>query len=121
MPPKSIRTFIGSLDFDVSKQFYTDLGFKEYPIGDDMSYFNIDPNLGFYLQKYYVKEWLHNTMLLVEVEDVHEHWSYLNSLGLDQKYAGVRLSAVKDEDWGNVFFLHDPAGVLWHFATFSRK
>lgn len=35
---KSIRTFIGAKDFNVSRSFYKDFGFKEVPLGPNMSY-----------------------------------------------------------------------------------
>ena len=36
---KSIRSFIGAKDFDVSRAFYQELGFTEIPIDAKMSYF----------------------------------------------------------------------------------
>jgi hypothetical protein len=59
--PKSIRSFIGSKDFDISRQFYHELGFLESVIDPKMSYFFMGP-FGFYLQNYFAKEWVHNTM-----------------------------------------------------------
>lgn len=52
---KSIRTFIGTKDFEESKQFYKELGFTESVIDKKMSYIRVNDRLGFYLQDYYVK------------------------------------------------------------------
>jgi len=117
---KSVRAFIGAKDFGVSRAFYNDLGFEESVISKTMSYFKIFESLGFYLQDYYVREWIDNTMIFVEVEDVDMYWSRLSDLGLQQKYKEVRLVPIRDDVWGRECFLHDPSGILWHFGEFKK-
>lgn len=119
-PSKSIRAFIGAKDFEVSRNFYKDLGFEESVISNDMSYFKIFETLGFYLQKAYVKDWVDNTMLFVEVEDVEAYYAELQNLDLSKKYEKVRLVPIRHEDWGSECFLHDPSGILWHFGEFKK-
>jgi hypothetical protein len=114
---KSIRPFIGAKDFELSRQFYRDLGFEERVLSDSMCLFRTD-SIGFYLQNAYVKDWVDNTMVFVEVEDVECHWSEVRGLGLPAKYSTVRLSSIRREDWGKEYFLHDPSGILWHFGEF---
>ncbi|NND32316.1 MAG: glyoxalase [Saprospiraceae bacterium] len=114
----SIRTFIGARDFDISRKFYSDLGFEERVISLDMSYFVIGPQLGFYLQDYYVKDWINNLMVFLEVDNVPRYWDELQKLGLHLKYENVRLTPIKNYDWGRECFMHDPSGVLWHFGEF---
>lgn len=116
---KSIRTFIGAKYFDESSAFYKDLGFKEMPILDNMSYFKIDENLGFYLQKAYVKDWVDNSMLFLEVENLELYLKELKAKELTKKYTSVRLSTIVKNDWGKEFFMHDPSGILWHIGTFN--
>jgi catechol 2,3-dioxygenase-like lactoylglutathione lyase family enzyme len=113
----SIRPFIGSADFNLSREFYRDLGFEEVELGPTMSVFK-STTIAFYLQSYYVKDWVDNSMIFVEVEDVDEEWKRISSLGLEEKYSGARLVGIREEDWGREFFLHDPAGILWHFGCF---
>jgi hypothetical protein len=72
---KSIRAFIGAKDFDISRAFYKDVGFEESVISKNMSYFNICDTLGFYLQDAYVKDWVDNSMIFVEVENVNHYHS----------------------------------------------
>ena len=115
---KSIRAFIGAIDFDESRGFYTELGFEESIISPNMSYFKVNGELGFYLQQAYVKDWVDNTMLFLEVNDVANYWQELQNLQLHKKYKTVRLSAIKTNDWGRECFLHDPSGILWHFGEF---
>ena len=114
----SIRAFIGAKEFETSKSFYKDLGFEEKYINPKMSLFTIDGS-AFYLQDYYVKDWIENSMILLEVNDVDEYYNFLRSLELDKKYPGVKLMPPKVDDWGKECFLIDPSGVLWHIATFS--
>lgn len=115
---KSIRAFIGARNFEESRQFYKDLGFEESPISKDMSYFRVTENLGFYLQDAYVEDWINNTMIFLEVDDVNRYWRELQNLGLHQKYKNVKLTPIRVESWGKECFLHDPSGILWHFGEF---
>ena len=115
---KSIRTFIGAKDFNESRSFYRDLGFEEVVISDQLSLFRIN-DLGFYLQKYYVADWVNNSMVFLEVDDVDYYWNALQALGLPKKYPNVRLTPIKSYEWGRECFLHDPSGVLWHFGAFN--
>lgn len=114
---KSIRTFIGARNFEVSKAFYKELGFEEKVLSENMSYFRVD-QLGFYLQDYYVKDWIDNSMVFLEVDDVDNYWKALKNLGLHHKYETVRLTSIKEYDWGKECFMHDPSGILWHFGEF---
>ena len=116
----SIRPFIGAKDFDVSRSFYRDLGFEEVVLFPDMSVFKKD-QIAFYLQRAYVKHWIDNTMIFSEVEDMDLFWNELVSLHLADKYEGVKLTPIRNEDWGRECFLHDPSGILWHFGIFHKK
>jgi catechol 2,3-dioxygenase-like lactoylglutathione lyase family enzyme len=116
---KSVRTFIGAINFEESRLFYKELGFEESIISKDMSYFSIVETLGFYLQNYYVEDWINNSMIFVEVDNVDDYWHELQSLGLPQKYKNVKLTPIRENDWGRECFLHDPSGVLWHFGVFN--
>ncbi|MFM9909666.1 MAG: glyoxalase [Chitinophagaceae bacterium] len=117
---KSIRPFLGAKDYNLSKKFYKAIGFEEVVISTDMSLFKID-QFGFYLQDAHVKDWVDNTMIFLEVEDVDQYWKELFALDLTTKYNSVRLTAVKQFDWGRECFLHDPSGILWHFGQFNSK
>ena len=117
---KSVRTFIGAKNFEESRNFYKDLGFEESIISKGMSYFKIVETLGFYLQDYYVEDWINNSMIFVEVDNVEEYFLQLQNLNLQHKYKDVKLVPIRYEDWGSECFLHDPAGVLWHFGAFKK-
>jgi catechol 2,3-dioxygenase-like lactoylglutathione lyase family enzyme len=116
---KSIRPFIGAANFERSRNFYRDLGFREVVLSPDMSLFQTDGS-GFYLQDAFVKDWVDNTMVFLEVNDVDRHWHELARLNLPEKYQEVKLTAIRNNDWGREYFLHDPSGILWHFGEFNK-
>jgi catechol 2,3-dioxygenase-like lactoylglutathione lyase family enzyme len=117
---KSIRPFIGAKDYELCRNFYRDLGFQEIVLSSDMSYFNTN-GLGFYLQDAYVKDWIDNTMVFMEVENVTQFWNELVALELTSKYENIKLVPIRELDWGKECFLHDPSGILWHFGEFTPK
>lgn len=116
---KSIRPFIGATNFQTSRSFYKDLGFDETVLSDNLSVFK-SGDLAFYLQNAYVKDWIDNTMLFMEVDSVDSFWNELTSLNLTDKYPSVRLIPIRTLDWGKECFLHDPSGILWHFGEFNK-
>ncbi|TDH28578.1 glyoxalase [Segetibacter sp. 3557_3] len=118
--PRSIRAFIGAKNFGLSRAFYQELGFVENSISHVMSYFSMG-ELGFYLQDAYVRDWIDNTMLFLEVEDVEAYYIELLTLNLPAKYEGSKLTPIRYENWGKECFLHDPSGVLWHFGQFNPR
>lgn len=116
---QSIRPFIGAKDFEIARSFYRDLGFQESVLFHNMSYFKTG-GLGFYLQDANVKDWIDNTQVFMEVEDLDNFWADLTALDLPSKYQGVRLTPIRVFDWGRECYLHDPSGILWHFGEFFR-
>lgn len=114
---KSIRPFLGSKNYNVSRRFYADLGFDEIILSPTLSLFQKDKT-GFYLQDAYVKDWVDNTMVFLEVTDVANYWNDLLSMDLSARYPGARLEPIRTEQWGRECFLHDPSGILWHIGEF---
>ena len=111
-----LRTFLPAKNFAQSRAFYRDLGGREAWSSDNMVLFRLGGS-SFYLQDYYVKDWAENTMLFLTVPDLDALHSDLLALELPTRYPGVRFTEPKDYDWGlREIHLHDPAGVLWHFA-----
>lgn len=115
---KSIRPFVGAKNFKESKLFYELIGFTENWAGDRMSFLALG-DFGFYLQDAYVKDWVDNTMLFLEVAAPDAFLKHLTSLDLNSQFPQVRLSKMVINDWGQEFFLHDPSGVLWHIGNFD--
>lgn len=115
---KGIRPFIGAKDYELSRKFYNDLGFHEVFLSRDMSLFQTG-HIGFYLQNAYVKDWVDNTMVFIEVEDVDTYYKSLLALDLPARYPGAKLTPIRKHDWGSECYLHDPSGILWHFGQFN--
>ena len=115
----SIRPFIGAKDFELSRSFYRDWGFRESVLTPGLSLFKTG-QLGFYLQDAYVKDWIDNTMIFLEVEDVEHYWNELLALDLANKFKDVKLTPIRVNHWGRECFLHDPSGILWHFGEFTQ-
>ena len=85
-----------------------------------MSYFKTD-HVGFYLQDAYVQDWVDNSMIFLEVEDVGRYWKKLLDLDLTSKYKSVKLTPIREYDWGRECYIHDPSGILWHIGEFNIK
>lgn len=114
----SIRPFIGAENFELSRNFYRHIGFREVVLGEQLSLFELG-KFGFYLQNAYVKDWIDNTMVFMEVEYLDRLFEDFSLLELPKKYLNVKLVPIKTQAWGREFFLHDPSGILWHFGNFD--
>lgn len=106
-----IRPFLPSIDFQTSKEFYLDLGFKMTYEEDKLVIFTLG-SVSFFLQDAYVEDWANNTMVQLFVSDLQTFYETANSL--KQKYPTIRLKEPFEAYYGRTFHLIDPAGVLWH-------
>lgn len=118
--PISIRPFLGAKNFNLSRAFYSAMGFIENTINEKLSVFHFK-GISFYLQNAYVKDWVDNTMVFVEVDHLGEFWESIQALQLTEKFPEIRLVAPKTFDWGSECFVHDPSGILWHFGCFKKQ
>jgi uncharacterized glyoxalase superfamily protein PhnB len=116
----SLRPFIGTKDFAVSRSFYRAFGFTETVLSPAMSLFTLG-GVSFYLQDAYVQDWVDNTMLFLEVENLEQYWQELTALDLPGRFAGVKMVPIREDVWGKEGFVHDPAGVLWHIGEFNKS
>lgn len=62
---KSIRPFIGAQNFEISRKFYSDLGFEELVLEPNLSLFKKEKT-AFYLQDAYVKDWIENSVFKMQ-------------------------------------------------------
>ena len=110
-----LKAFIPARDFELSKNFYQDLGFDLAWTSDELAHFR-HGNSAFLLQNFYDKSHADNFMMHLLVEDVDGWWRHVETLGLVAKY-GVRAEAPSDKPWGmRDFVIVDPTGVLWRIA-----
>ncbi len=112
----SLWPFLPAKNFELSKQFYLDLGFSIAHENRDTIGFAMGGQ-GFLLQNFYIKELADNFMIHLLVSDVGTWWNHALSLSLNEKYGVSVPKPPKDEPWGlKVLYLTDPSGVLWHVA-----
>jgi len=82
---KSIRPFLGAKNFELSRRFYQNWGFQETVLSPDLSVFKLN-QIAFYLQHAYVKDWIDNTMIFLEVDNVERCHQELSAMDLSSKY-----------------------------------
>jgi catechol 2,3-dioxygenase-like lactoylglutathione lyase family enzyme len=110
-----IKAFVPAKDYELSKQFYQDLGFTMRSTSPEVSYFAYGDN-SFLLQNYYVPELADNLMMHLQVVDVESWWAHVQASGVAQKY-GTRLVPPADQPWRmRDFVVIDPSGVLWRIG-----
>lgn len=112
-----IRTFIPSKDFEVSKQFYKDLGLDILWENNDLAEIGTKTQ-NFFLQDYYVEEWANNCMLQMFMDDLDE--LYNKAVPLIEKYIGTKIKPIFEADYGRTFHLIGPAGELWHMTEAKK-
>jgi catechol 2,3-dioxygenase-like lactoylglutathione lyase family enzyme len=110
-----IKAFVPARDFELSKRFYTDLGFTVAWSSDDLAYLHAGSS-SFLLQKFYQREHAENFMMHMLVHDVEAWWQRVVDQQLAQRY-GVRALPPEDRPWGiRDFCLDDPSSVLWRIG-----
>jgi len=112
----ALRPFVPAKDFETSKRFYADLGFRVQALGDGLAEVSFGEH-SFLLQNYYVAQFADNFVMHALVTDLNSWWTRIASLDLASRYAVESPRAPRLEPWGlNVAYVFDPSGVLWHFA-----
>ena len=106
----NIKTFVPSKDYELSKLFYNELGFKPQFVTDDLTLFE-NGNACFFLQRFYNEELANNFMLQICVSDIHAAFELCSNS--EHK---TKITSVQDEPWGKVFYLWGPAGELLHIT-----
>lgn len=111
---KELAVYTPAEDFEVSKAFYTALGFElTEGWGGTM-----DCRLGravFRLQNYYVKDWAENFMMKFDVDDLlawHEHAKKVIDGG---NFSNARYDEPENHGDTKIFHVWDPCGVLLIF------
>ena len=120
--PIDLRAFVPAKDFEISKQFYGDLGFTLcWGSEGDLAYFHYGDHgdhrkVGFLLQRFYIKELAENLVMHLLVRDVDAWWASIQEKRIMEKY-GVQAGPPEDRPWQmRDLVLFDPSGVLWRIA-----
>lgn len=121
IPPRAAQDmlcFLPARDFDLSQQFYLELGFERVMAEGKLARFQMD-GCAFLLQDFYVKAHAHNCMMHLRVANLDDWWAHVVSLELGRRY-GSRIEPPTERPWAmRDFTLSDPSGVLWRIAQNS--
>ena len=110
-----IKAFIPAADFELSKQFYQDVGFTMASDESVIPYF-YHGDCSFLLQDFYEPVHAQNFVIHMLVEDIYSWHQQIVDAGIAEKY-DVPFSIVEKQPWGMLdFVLKDPSGVLWRFG-----
>ena len=110
-----IKAFIPAADFELSKQFYQDVGFTMASDESGIAYFH-HGDCSFLLQDFYEPVHAQNFVIHMLVEDISSWHQQIVDAGIAEKY-DVPFSIVEKQPWGMLdFVLKDPSGVLWRFG-----
>ena len=110
-----VKAFVPAKDFELSKQFYQDLGFTMASEGGGVAYFH-HGHASFLLQDFCVEEHINNFMMHLLVESVDDWYQHIKDVGILEKYQ-VKVEPIELQPWRmRDFVLFDPSGVLWRIA-----
>lgn len=115
LEPIEIKAFVPAKDFELSKRFYTDLGFIVASSSGGVAYLKAG-GCSFLLQDFYEPALADNFMMHLLVADVDAWWRQVQERDLAGRY-GVRAGPPQDRPWRmRDFTLTDPSGVLWRIG-----
>lgn len=110
-----IKAFVPAKNFELSKQFYKDIGFTMASDDEGIAYFHYD-HVSFLLQDFCVEGFAENFMMHMLVADVDAWWSKINQSEVVSKY-DVKLWPIELQPWKmRDFCITDPSGVLWRIG-----
>jgi catechol 2,3-dioxygenase-like lactoylglutathione lyase family enzyme len=112
---RSMNVYVPAKDFELSKRFYTALGFSLTEAWGG----NFDCRLGsslFRLQNYYVEDWANNFMLQFHVDDAQAWYDHVKSIIDGGDFGDARVT-LPEAVTGDTIITHviDPSGVLLIF------
>lgn len=112
----SFKPYVPAKNFEMSKRFYTALGFTMSDGWGGTADFELD-GYAFRLQDYYVKDWANNFMMVMGVDDVEAWHQLARQVAERGEFIGVRIKPPElvDDTW-MVLHVVDPSGVLLVFV-----
>lgn len=110
-----IKAFVPAKHFELSKQFYKEIGFIMASEGGGVAYFHFE-HVSFLLQDFCAEGLSENFMMHMLVANVDAWWENINQSEVVSKY-GVILGPIELQPWKmRDFCLTDPSGVLWRIG-----
>jgi catechol 2,3-dioxygenase-like lactoylglutathione lyase family enzyme len=112
---KSMNVYVPAKDFEMSKRFYTALGFELTEAWGG----SFDCRLGnslFRLQNYYVKDWANNFMLQFLVDGASAWYDHVKPIIETGDFGDARVMLPEAVTGDTIItHVHDPSGVLLIF------
>ena len=105
-----IKTFVPSKDYEASKSFYSEIGFKSESINDDLTLFE-NGDCFFLLQRFYNEDLAKNFMLQICVSEIYGAHELCS-----KSEHKTKITPIQQESWGKVFYLWGPVGELLHIT-----
>lgn len=110
-----MKAYVPAKDFELSKRFYTALGFVKSEGWGGTADFQLNGHC-FRLQDYYVKDWADNFMFVMSVDNVEAWHKRANGIVGSGEFKGVRVKPPESVDDSLVLHVVDPSGVLLIFV-----
>jgi hypothetical protein len=111
-----IKTFVPSKDIELSKKFYSDIGFEMKWSSNQLAYFASETS-SFLLKNFYLKAHAENYMMHMLVNSADEWCSRFRENNIAEKY-NVAIGDPENRNWGiRDFTLIDLSGVLWRIGN----
>jgi catechol 2,3-dioxygenase-like lactoylglutathione lyase family enzyme len=112
---RDLKAYVPAKDFELSKRFYTALGFRMSEGWGGTADFELNGNR-FRLQNYYVKDWADNFMLVMGVDDVEAWHQHVRAIADSGEFGNVRIKPPEAVEDSLVLHVVDPSGVLLIFV-----
>ena len=112
---KSLKPYVPAKDFELSKRFYSALGFVMSEGWGGTADFSLNGH-AFRLQDYYVQDWANNFMFTIGVDDVEAWHQQALDLLNSNSFPGMRVKPPEPIDDSMVLHVVDPTGVLLVFV-----
>jgi hypothetical protein len=111
----SLQPFVPSgKDFEKSKEFFVELGFKIN--WENSDYVDFERNgCKFILQRFDNVEFAQNFMLTVGIDNAEQFRNHILDKKLPEKF-GIRIGEITQQPYGKEVNIIDLAGVCWHFV-----
>jgi len=112
---KGFKVYMPAKDFEMSKRFYTALGFNMSEGWGGTADFELNGNR-FRLQDYYVKDWADNFMVVIGVDDAEAWHQHVRTIADSGEFDNIRITPPEKVDDSLVLHVIDPSGVLLVFV-----
>jgi predicted lactoylglutathione lyase len=113
---RDLKPYVPARDFELSKRFYSALGFQMTPGWGGTADFQLN-GCKFRLQDYYVKDWAENFMFVMTVDDAEEWHQHVRTVVREGGFTTVRITPPQAVDGAMVLHVVDPSGVLLVFVA----